>query len=48
MFDEVNVNEDPAFADFGGGDLTGTRLFLQRHWMDMQERCSGSVAGGRR
>ena len=41
MLDEVNVDEDPAFADLGAGDLTDTCLFLQRHGMDVQERCSG-------
>ena len=41
MFDEVNVDEDPALADLGAGDLTDTCLFLQRHGMDVQERCSG-------
>ena len=41
MFDEVNVDEDPALADLGTRDLACTRLLLQRDWMDMQERCSG-------
>jgi hypothetical protein len=41
VFDEVNVDEDPALADLGAGDLTDTCLFLQRHGMDVQERCSG-------
>ena len=41
MFDQVNVAEDPAFADLGAWDLAGTCLLLQRDRMDMQERGSG-------
>jgi hypothetical protein len=41
VFDQVNVDENPALADLGTRDLTCTRLLLQRDGMDMQEcgRC---------
>jgi len=41
VLDEVNVDEHPALADLGAGDLAGTGLLLQRHRMDVQERCGG-------
>jgi hypothetical protein len=41
MLDEVNVDEHPALADLGAGNLPGTRLFLQRYRMNMEERGSG-------
>jgi hypothetical protein len=41
VFDEVNVDEHPALADLGAGDLAGAGLLLQRHRMDVQERCGG-------
>ena len=41
MFDEVNVDEDPALADLRTGNLAGAGLLLQRHRMDVQERCGG-------
>jgi hypothetical protein len=37
VFNQVNVDENPAFADLGAWDLAGTCLFLQRDRMDMQE-----------
>ena len=37
MFDQVNVDENPAPANLGAGDLASASLLLQRHWMDMQE-----------
>jgi hypothetical protein len=46
VFDEVNVDEDPALADLGTRDLACTRLLLQRDWMDMQERGSGPQIEG--
>ena len=42
MFDEVNVDENPALADLGAGDLAGAGLLLQRHGMDVQEGSGGS------
>ena len=41
MFNQVNVDEHPAPADLGAGDLAGASLLLERHWMHMQEggRC---------
>jgi len=37
VFDEVNVDEHPALADLGAGNLAGPGLLLQRHRMDVQE-----------
>jgi hypothetical protein len=41
VFDQVNVDEDPALADLGTRDLASASLLLQRHRMDMEEggRC---------
>jgi hypothetical protein len=41
VFDEVNVDEYPAFADLGARNLAGAGLLLQRHRMDVQEGCGG-------
>jgi hypothetical protein len=41
VFDQVNVDEYPAFADLGAGNLTRTGFLLQGHWMDVQERGGG-------
>jgi len=41
VFDEVNVDEHPALADLGAGDLAGAGLLLQRHRMNVQKRSSG-------
>jgi hypothetical protein len=41
VFDEVNVDEHPAFADLGARNLTGARFLLERDRMDMQKRGSG-------
>lgn len=41
MLDQVNVDENPAFADLGAGNLAGAGLLLERHWMDVQERSGG-------
>jgi hypothetical protein len=42
VLDEVNVDEHPALADLRARYFAGASLLLQRHRMDMQERC-GSV-----
>lgn len=42
MFDQVNVDEHPAFADLGAWYFTGASLLLQRHRMDVQEGGSAS------
>jgi hypothetical protein len=42
VFDEVNVDKDPAPADLRAGNLSGASLLLQRHRMDVQEG-SGSL-----
>jgi hypothetical protein len=41
VFNQVNVDEDPALADLGTRDLAGTCLLLQRHRVHMEEggRC---------
>jgi hypothetical protein len=41
VLDEVNVDEHPALADLGAWNLTGASLLLQRHRVNVQERCSG-------
>jgi hypothetical protein len=41
VLDEVNVDEHPALADLGAGNLAGAGLLLQRHRMNVQERCGG-------
>jgi hypothetical protein len=41
VFDQVNVHEHPALADLGAGDFPDTRLLLERHRMNMEERGSG-------
>jgi hypothetical protein len=41
VLDEVNIDEHPALADLGAGNLAGAGLLLQRHRMDVQERCGG-------
>jgi hypothetical protein len=41
VLDEVNVDEHPALADLRARDLAGAGLLLQRHRMDVQERCGG-------
>jgi hypothetical protein len=41
VLDQVNVDEHPALADLGAGNLAGAGLLLQRHRMDVQERCGG-------
>jgi len=41
VLDEVNVDEHPALADLRTRDLASAGLLLQRHRMDMQERCGG-------
>jgi hypothetical protein len=41
VLDQVNVHEHPAFADLGAWNLSGARLFLQRHRMNVQERGGG-------
>ena len=42
MFDEVNVDEYPAFADLGAGNLAGAGFLLQRHRVDVQ-KCGGGL-----
>jgi len=42
VFDQVNVDENPALADLGARDLARARLLLQRDRMDVQE-CGGSL-----
>jgi hypothetical protein len=41
VFDEVNIQEHPAFADLRAGDFSGASFLLQRYRMDVQEcgRC---------
>jgi hypothetical protein len=39
VFDEVNVDEYPALADLRTRYLTGAGLLLQRHRVNVQERC---------
>jgi hypothetical protein len=41
VFDQVNVNEHPAFADLRAGNLAGAGFLLQRYWVNVQERGSG-------
>jgi hypothetical protein len=41
VLDEVNVDEHPALADLGAGNLAGAGLLLQRHRMKVQKRGSG-------
>jgi hypothetical protein len=41
VFDEVNVDEHPALADLGAGNLAGPCLLLQRHRMDAQKGGGG-------
>jgi hypothetical protein len=41
VFDQVNVHEYPTLADLSARNLAGARLLLQRHGMDVQERCGG-------
>jgi hypothetical protein len=41
VFDEVNVDEDPALADLGARNLARARLLLQRDRMDVEERGGG-------
>ena len=41
MLNEVNVDEHPALANLGAGNLAGAGLLLQCHRMDMQEHCGG-------
>jgi hypothetical protein len=41
VFDQVNVDEHPALADLGAGNLAGAGLLLQRHRVNMQKRGSG-------
>jgi len=41
VFDQVNVDEHPALADLGAWNLASAGLLLQRHRMDVQERCGG-------
>ena len=41
MLDEVNVDEHPALADLGAGNLAGAGLLLQRHRVDAQELGGG-------
>jgi hypothetical protein len=41
VIDQVNVDEHPALADLGAGNLSSARFLLQRHRMDVQERCGG-------
>lgn len=38
MIDKVNVDKDPAFADLRARNLARSRLFLQGHGVDAQER----------
>jgi hypothetical protein len=42
VLNEVNVDEHPALADLGAGNLSGARFLLQRHGMDVQE-CGGGL-----
>jgi hypothetical protein len=37
VFNEVNVDEHPAFADLGARYFAGASLLLQRHRMDVQK-----------
>ena len=41
MFDEVNIQEHPAFADLRAGYFAGAGFLLQRYRMDVQERGGG-------
>jgi hypothetical protein len=41
VLDEVNVDEHPALADLGAGYFSRAGLLLQRHRMNVQERCGG-------
>jgi len=41
VFDQVNVDEHPAFADLGTWNLAGASLLLQRHRMDVKKCGSG-------
>jgi hypothetical protein len=41
VLNEVNVDEHPALADLGAGNLSGAGLLLQRYRMNVQERCGG-------
>jgi hypothetical protein len=41
VLDEVNVDEHPALADLGAGNLAGAGLLLQRHRVNVQECCGG-------
>jgi len=37
VFDQVNVDEYPAFAKLGARDLAGPSLLPQRHRMDVKK-----------
>jgi hypothetical protein len=41
VLDQVNVDEHPALADLRSGYFPGASLLLERHRMDVQERCGG-------
>jgi len=41
VFDQVNVDEQPAFPDLGAWNLACAGLFLQRYRMNVQERSGG-------
>jgi hypothetical protein len=41
VFDQVNVDEHPALADLGAGNLAGAGFLLQRHRVSVQKRGSG-------
>jgi hypothetical protein len=41
VFDEVNVDEDPALADLGARNNAGAGLLLQCDRMDVQKRGGG-------
>jgi hypothetical protein len=41
VLNEFNVDEHPALADLGAGNLPSAGLLLQRYGMNVQERCGG-------
>jgi len=46
VFDQVNLNEDPALADLGSGDFAGPRFLLEGNWMQL-EQLGGFLQGER-
>jgi hypothetical protein len=41
VFDQVNIDENPAPADLRARNFPGACLLLQRYWMDVQESSGG-------